>query len=170
MNSCFPLFYCKLSKAKIIFYVQNNSWVKWRSKFIWIHDNRFHRDINAFDCEKLIVSRISFKTPTDFLYVCCRNSILNYHSIEDGKRWKMYLTLTINPYHAEFLKWNNPSYNFGTVHHQFYGFQDENLKMVCQQYRAWSDCTDVQAGLALYWWQRLITFDVGRIRVKRLGT
>ena len=31
--------------------------------------------------------------------------------------------------------------------------------------RAWSDCTDVQAGQALYWWQRLITFGVGRIRV-----
>ena len=33
------------------------------------------------------------------------------------------------------------------------------------KYRAWSDCTEVQAGLALYWWQRLITFGVGRIRV-----
>ena len=32
-------------------------------------------------------------------------------------------------------------------------------KMVSQQYRAWSDCTDVQAGQTdLYWWQRLITF------------
>ena len=31
----------------------------------------------------------------------------------------------------------------------------------------WSDCTDVQAdGLALYWWKRLLTFGVGRIRVK----
>ena len=31
-------------------------------------------------------------------------------------------------------------------------------KLIRQQYnRAWSDCTDVQAGLALqYWWQRLI--------------
>ena len=28
-----------------------------------------------------------------------------------------------------------------------------------------SDCTDVQACLALYWWQRLIIFGVGRIRV-----
>ena len=48
----------------------------------------------------------------------------------------------------------------------FMGYQDENLKLVSQQYRAWSDCTDVQAGLAQYWWQRLITFSVGRIRVK----
>ena len=47
----------------------------------------------------------------------------------------------------------------------FEGYQDENLKMVSQQYRAWSDCTAVQAGLALYWWQRLIIFGVGRIRV-----
>ena len=38
--------------------------------------------------------------------------------------------------------------------------------LVSQQYRAWSDCTDVQTGLALYWWQRLISFGVGRIRVK----
>ena len=30
---------------------------------------------------------------------------------------------------------------------------------------SWSANTDVQAGLALYWWQRLITFGSGRIRV-----
>ena len=48
----------------------------------------------------------------------------------------------------------------------FRDIQYENLKLVSQQYRAWSDCKDVQAGLALYWWQRLITFGVGRIRVK----
>ena len=40
------------------------------------------------------------------------------------------------------------------------------VKLVSQQYRAWSDCMDVQDGLALYWWQRLITFSSGRIRVK----
>jgi hypothetical protein len=28
------------------------------------------------------------------------------------------------------------------------------FKLVSQQYRAWSDCTNVQADLALYWWQR----------------
>ena len=70
-----------------------------------------------------------------------------------------------NPYHAEFLKWNNPSYIFDTVHYQFKGYQDESLKMVSQQYRARSDCTDVQAGLALYCWQRLITFGAVRIWV-----
>ena len=34
----------------------------------------------------------------------------------------------------------------------------ENFKLVSQQYRTWSDCMDVQDGLALYWQQRLITF------------
>ena len=37
-----------------------------------------------------------------------------------------------------------------------------------QMYRAWSDCMDVQPVLALYWWQRLITFSSIRIRVKDL--
>ena len=37
--------------------------------------------------------------------------------------------------------------------------------MVSQQYTAWLDCTDVQAGLALYWRQRLITFGSSRINV-----
>ena len=30
--------------------------------------------------------------------------------------------------------------------------KDENLKLVSQQYRAWPDCKDVQAGFALYFW------------------
>ena len=48
---------------------------------------------------------------------------------------------------------------FGSVHYQFTrDIKDENLKLVNQQDRAWSDCA--QAGLALYWWQRLITFGV----------
>ena len=29
------------------------------------------------------------------------------------------------------------------------------INVASQKYRAWSDCTDVQAGQALYWWQRL---------------
>ena len=62
-----------------------------------------------------------------------------------------------NPYHAKFLKWNNPPSIYGTVQR----YQDENFKLVSQQYRAWSDCTDVQADPALYWWQRLITFGAG---------
>ena len=50
----------------------------------------------------------------------------------------------------------------------FWGaYQDENLKLIFQQYRAWSDQTDVQTGLALYWWQRLIwLLRSSRIRVK----
>ena len=38
--------------------------------------------------------------------------------------------IKLNPYHAEFLKWNNPSYIFGTVHYLFKGYRDENLKLV----------------------------------------
>ena len=34
---------------------------------------------------------------------------------------------------------------------------------------SWSDCTDMQAGLALYWWQMLITFSSSRLRVKLLA-
>ena len=37
--------------------------------------------------------------------------------------------------------------------------------MVSQHYRAWSDCRDVQSGLAQYCWQRLISFGSSRIRV-----
>ena len=40
----------------------------------------------------------------------------------------------INPYHAEFLKWNNPPSIFGTVHYHFKGYQDGKLKLVSQQY------------------------------------
>ena len=40
--------------------------------------------------------------------------------------------------------------------------------LVSHQYRAWSDITDVQTGLALYWWHRLITFGSNRIRVNTL--
>ena len=39
-----------------------------------------------------------------------------------------------------------------------------------QQYRAWSDCTNVQAGLALYWWQSLllVVISMGRVKIKML--
>ena len=39
-------------------------------------------------------------------------------------------------------------------------------KLFSNQYRAWSGCTDVHAGPALYWWQWLFTFCSNRIRVK----
>ena len=68
---------------------------------------------------------------------------------------------------CQFLKWNNPSSIFGTV--KVIIFRDIRMrtwKLFSQQYRDWSDCTDMQASLALYWWQRLITFSSDRIRAK----
>jgi hypothetical protein len=38
-------------------------------------------------------------------------------------------------------------FEFGTVHSMFQGFQYQILKLSNQQYRAWSDCMEVQAGL-----------------------
>ena len=46
---------------------------------------------------------------------------------------KYYAYEYINPYHVEFLKWNNPLYIFGSVHYHFKGYQDENLKLVSQR-------------------------------------
>ena len=59
-------------------------------------------------------------------------------------------TESVNPYPAAFHKWNNPPSFFGIVHYRFQGYQNENMMLVSQEYRAWSDCTDVQAGLAIY--------------------
>ena len=85
------------------------------------------------------------------------------HSQQDGDGGTnpIYM-LTINLLIFFNFKWSN----FGTVHHHFKGYQDENLKLDIEQYRAWLDCTDVQVGLAIYWWQRLVTFAFSRIRVK----
>ena len=63
------------------------------------------------------------------------------------------LTLTM----PKFLKWNNPPSIFGTVH---YHFRDIKTKT-----QSWS-ANSIEPGLALNCWQRLITFGVGRIRVK----
>ena len=38
-----------------------------------------------------------------------------------------YNSETVNPFHAEFLKWNNQPSIFGTIHYHFQGYQDENL-------------------------------------------
>ena len=61
------------------------------------------------------------------------------------------------------LTLNLPNFLNGLVHFpilncplSFLGYQDENLKMVSHRYRAWSECTDVQAGLAVYWWHSLV--------------
>ena len=64
----------------------------------------------------------------------------------------------VNPYHAEFLEWNNQPYIFGTFRFHFWECQNGRLKLVSQQCRAWADFTDVQAGLALCCWQGLIAF------------
>ena len=41
-------------------------------------------------------------------------------------------------------------------------------ELVSQQYRAWPEYMVVQAGLALYWWQRQPTFGFIRIRVNMI--
>ena len=48
--------------------------------------------------------------------------------------------------------------SFVTVHYQFWGYQDENLTLASQQYRAYSESMELYADLALYWWKRLILF------------
>ena len=110
------------------------------------------------------------------LYIFAFTLTLPHLQFDD---WLVYISIVklcfinmhpciLNPYHAELLKWNNPPYIFGTIHYHFNGYQNENLKLVSHQYRAWSDCTDVQPGLALYWWQRQITIGVDRIRVNKI--
>ena len=36
---------------------------------------------------------------------------------------------------------------FGAAHSRFCGYQDDNLKLAKQQYRAWSEFTDMHAAL-----------------------
>jgi hypothetical protein len=56
----------------------------------------------------------------------------------------------------------------GTVHYQLWGYQNENLKFRSGSIIEFGQAERkaVQAGLALYWWQRLITFDSSRLWVK----
>ena len=77
--------------------------------------------------------------------------------------------LFLNP--AEFLKLYYLTSIFGTVHYHFRNmYQDVNLKLVNQHFRAWSESIYVQTGLAIYWWQRLITIGSSRtIRVNKLN-
>ena len=54
-----------------------------------------------------------------------------------------------------------PKFLYGIAHLLFLelsGYQDEKPKLISQQYRAWSDCTDVQVDMVLWYGQRLITF------------
>ena len=81
-----------------------------------------------------------------------------------------FLTLNL----MNFLTLNLMNFLNGIIHLPFlelsviiiWDIKNRTWKMVSQQYRAWSNCTDVQAGLALYWWQRLITFGSSKRRVK----
>jgi hypothetical protein len=42
----------------------------------------------------------------------------------------------IFPKPGEFLTWTNQVFIFGTVNYQFLGYQNENFKLVSQQYKA----------------------------------
>ena len=61
-----------------------------------------------------------------------------------------YIAYLLNPYPAEFLKWNNSPYFLALSIIIFRDIKMKTWRLVSQQCRAWSDCTDVQAGLALY--------------------
>ena len=62
----------------------------------------------------------------------------------------IFLTLwELNPKLAEFLTWNNPLSTLRTDQMLSF-YQGENQKLVSQQYKAWADCIDLQAGRALY--------------------
>ena len=70
-------------------------------------------------------------------------------------------TVFNDPWPAEFLKCGIiplPCFEYNQL--SFKGYQDKNLKLVSQQYRAWSDCTDVS---------RLITISSSREKVKFIG-
>ena len=75
------------------------------------------------------------------------NDALVYGNIVINKKKVCEIFLTLNL--LNFLKSTGHPSISGTVHHQFWGYQDENLKMVSQQYRTWSDCIDAQVGQAL---------------------
>ena len=51
-------------------------------------------------------------------------------------------------------------FNFQTIRCKFKGYQDQNMNFRSQQYRAWSDTTDVQASLTQNWCQRPLLFRV----------
>ena len=70
------------------------------------------------------------------------------------------ITIFLNPYLLNYLNGLESLVHFPFLDLYIINFRDVSLKVVSQQYRAWSDCKD------LYWWQRLITFGASRIRVK----
>ena len=57
----------------------------------------------------------------------------------------IYIQDSFNPSPAEFLKWNNPPFNFLELSDIIFVISRQELNVGQQKYR------DVQAGLALYW-------------------
>ena len=86
-------------------------------------------------------------------------------SVQSKLTWKDYLTLNM----LNFLKWNDLSSIFGTVNYHSLGYQMRIWKLVSQQNRAWSDCTNGRLAWLLYWWQRLITIVSSSIKVNTLS-
>ena len=79
----------------------------------------------------------------------------------------MHVVTLFNPYPDDFFKWTCPPFvldlsidNFKDIKTKIRSCSDNS------KCRTLSDCKEVQAGLALYWWQRLITFSSSKIRVK----
>ena len=113
-----------------------------------------------------VLSNITVFSFTWFIFVWCKRSMNDYmlpvYKWYFSEIWTLNLLNFINglvllPY-------------FGTVHYQIWGYQTETLKLRSKQYRAWSDCTNVRASLALCWWQMLITFGSSRIKVNHSCT
>ena len=53
-------------------------------------------------------------------HTICLNRKIRNVSRENTGRFSTN-SIIFNPYHAEFLKWNNPSSIFGTTHYHFLG-------------------------------------------------
>ena len=128
----------------------------------------FHRVTNK--CYIILV--VLFLSQSSYFYLPTHSKIINNSlSIKIINKHIFCLVSTFVPEHSltlnllNFLKWNNPTSIFGDVQYNFRDIKMRTEKFVSQQYRGWLDCTDVQAGLTLYWWHRLITFGCSRIRV-----
>ena len=96
-------------------------------------------------------------------------NLCNYLAWYGGKHLQKYGGLTLN-----LLNFLNGIIHLTCVHLAlqlsiiiFRDIKMRTWKLVYQQYKAWSDCQDVQAGLALCWWQRLIIFGSIRIRYQQ---
>ena len=98
------------------------------------------RNVTSLPCFETADYYIYYESSSSLLWTFWK--IFNHYGL-----WPMYF-LTLNL--SNFSKWNNPTSIFGTVHFHFKDLKNENLKLVSQQYRAWSDCTGAQVGLVLY--------------------